>query len=137
MDGNIVLHNSPSQESFTTWLPHMTFSSWQKKVYQKDTKFYGGWTFIYGSIFFVAGWNPNLKIIFGWGYLPNSGHGWVEPSIESFEFVYTNQKCLPWTDVFKDGGKTVDELNKLLPSDKQINCNKSFMTLPNGQKIWI
>lgn len=133
-----AIHNSPSVESFTGFLPEMSFTTWkQTKVYKPDTKFYCGWTFLYGAIFLCAGWDPSESVLFGWGYIPNCGHGWVEPSLESLVNVKIKEPSLSWVDAFKDGPKTVEELNKLLPEEKKIKCDVSVMTLPNGVKIYI
>ena len=84
----------------------------------------------------AAGWDANEKIMFGWGYIPNSGTGWFETPLQALNQLH-EATTTPWAKIFKDGPKNVDELNEFLPVDKKINCEASSMTLPNGQKILI
>jgi hypothetical protein len=130
----------PTTSTLSSLLPHISLSDWQTKFkYNKDTKFYCGWSFIrvgFTTTVLVAGWEPSLQALLIWGFIPGAGHGWTEQRADNF--APSSPSWVPF-EPLKHGAKTAEELNSILPKDKQIPfvSKHSFLSLPSGQKMFL
>ena len=128
-----------SKSALSSLLPHITLSEWQNKKYKKDTLFYCGWSFTSLNLttyVLVAGWEPDLEAVLIWGFIPNSGHGWVERPFDSFNRDERANTWTSWT-IFNNGPLSAEQVNKHLPPNKQITFDPSdsYLNMPNGEKV--
>jgi hypothetical protein len=104
------------KEDLITLLPKMTLSKWEKSSRKPSTLFYYAYECpALGYLWLFAGWDTQKDFAYGWVKMYEGEWGVID--YETFSDTVLRLRgvmtAFPMVETFKDGPKSVEELNKM------------------------